>query len=231
MRGVASSRAGHQWRQLSHLVKSGAHLYTLAAANWRHLRCVMMANSWTNTKPRPMTMQEKASVASLRPAGKDGSTALNRLADSIVRCNELAPDRWGLSVLEHGVRLNFGKIEVMTVDRIAVRMLVDFDTLPEVFPDCEGFSLVVRDVDDPGAGFYKSVPGSVICMIEVANCTGLSDCIHAVEQSHLALLRKASLTGRNPMTAKSHSEATITEIANLIGRSLPQPAYLSHKTL
>ena len=191
----------------------------------------MMANSQTNTKPSPVTMKEKASVTSLLPAGKDGSTALNRLADSIVRCNELAPDRWGLSVLKHGVRLNFGKIEVMTVDRIAVRMLVDFDTLPEDLPDCDGFSLSFRDEDDPGAGFYKSVPGSAICRFEVGNRTGLADCIHAVEQSRLALLRKASLTGRNPMTAKSHSETAITESANFLGRSLPRPAYLSHNTL
>lgn len=167
------------------------------------------------------------SVSDHLPAGDAGMLAFRRLAQSIEAANALRHDRWGLSLLKDQIRLNLGKIEVMTVTPNTVKLLVDFDALPEDFTKCPGRNLIVRNLDNPEEGVYRSVPYSMFCNIRLAHCPDVADCLNTMEQAHLALLRKAALTPRNPMTAKSHSVAAIQEIEQLLGIKLPQPSYAS----
>lgn len=165
-------------------------------------------------------------VSRYLPQGKPGELALKRLAASIFTANELAPDRWGISCLKNFVRLNLGKIEVLTITPLELRVFVtDVEELGNA-PSCPGRSVVVRDPEDLEVGYYKSVPGSALCYIDVQDCTNLETCLGLVEQPHLKLLRRAALTSRNPMTAKSHSIDAIIEIERLLGTMLSQPRYV-----
>ena len=165
------------------------------------------------------------SVAERLPQHEVGRLALRRLAASIVAANELAPDRWGLSCLRTFLRLNLGKIEVMTISPRVVRLLVASDALPHDLRPWPGSEVVFADPDDLEVGYYKTVPRSALCWIDVPDCEDLGGCLAFMDQSHQLLLRKAALTARNPMTAKSHSVSAIREIEQLLGMTLPQPRY------
>jgi hypothetical protein len=146
---------------------------------------------------------------------------LNFLADSIATADTVSPDRWGLTLNKDFLRLNVGKIEVLAFFQYSVHCLIDLNTLPEELreDDRVGFK---ENKTDPSLGFYKSVPGSVVCDIfdeEPEQVLAL------IKGSHQALIESAGRTGRNPMTKKGHSPAVIDYLVSYLGRDLPQPSY------
>lgn len=164
------------------------------------------------------------SVCKYLPPHDAGRIALSRLAATIHAANEVSPARWGLSVLPKMLRVNLGKIEVFTVDTESVRLLVDYSELQNAAPKWKGRFLYYAE-PEPEAGYYASVAGSVICVIDTSACPDLVDCLADLEQAHLRLLRRAGLTTPNPMTQKSHSITAVLQIADLLGSPVPQPAY------
>ncbi len=159
------------------------------------------------------------------PSGPTGVLALNRLAASIDKANSLSADRWGLSLLRTLIRLNLGMIEVVTLSPDELRLVLDWGSVPDELPDVDAMLFVVGSEDDPFEGVYPSVPGSAICEITLSECTQLPATLLALEQSHLTLLRNASLTTRNPKTKTGHSVSGIRAISTRIRRELPQPRY------
>jgi hypothetical protein len=126
--------------------------------------------------------------------------------------------------------INLGMIEVMTVAPDEVRLLVAAECMPDHVPDADAMGLAVGSVDDLSVGFYKSVPGSAICVIQVPRCKHLRETLDALEQTHLTLLQRGALTSRNASTAWGHSVAGIREISSAIQRELPQPRYARSDT-
>ena len=166
------------------------------------------------------------SVSKFLPPNDAGRTALERLAATFRAANEIAPDRGGLSVLPKMLRLNFGKIEVLTVDPDASDCSSTTRSFRTRRPSgrgasCSKASQILRRVS------YRSVRGSVICGVLPIACKDLSDCLADLEQAHLRLLRRAGLTTQNPMTKKSHSVLAIEQISDFLGSPVPQPKYVT----
>lgn len=146
---------------------------------------------------------------------------LGFLADSINTAYVLAPDRWGLTLKKNLIRLNVGKIEVIAFFPGILHCLLDLDTIPKELYEDERANLFENE-SDPRLGFYRSVPGSVVCNVYVEDFEGV---LPLIQDSHRVLIEKASKTGRNPMTKKAHSPAVVDYLSSYLGRDIPHPSY------
>jgi hypothetical protein len=146
---------------------------------------------------------------------------LNFLADSIDYASGCAGDRWGLTLKPNFVRLNVGKIEVLTISYNVVHCLLDLNTVPKELWDDERLD-IKGNKQDLRMGVYSSVPGSVFCNVPAEEFDQVSS---SIRPSHRVLIDNASRTGRNPMTKKGHSPASIDYLSSYLGRALSQPLY------
>jgi hypothetical protein len=146
---------------------------------------------------------------------------LDFLADSIGTAYATSPDRWGLTLNKDFLRLNVGRIEVLAFIPDFIHCILDLDTLPEDIREDDRVSLKENE-NDPRLGFYKSVPGSVVCNIFSEEP---EEILALIKGSHKILIENAARTGRNPMTKKGHSPAVIDYLVSYLGRDIPQPTY------
>ena len=160
-------------------------------------------------------------VQMLIPEEENRRTCLIFLADSINTASLLAPDRWGLTLKKDLIRLNVGKIEVLALFPFVVHCLVDLDSIPQEIRKDERFKLLENETD-PRLGYYKSVPGSVVCNIIAEDFEGV---LPIIQEAHRILIENASQTGRNPMTKKAHSPAVVDYLSAYLGREIPHPSY------
>jgi hypothetical protein len=146
---------------------------------------------------------------------------LDFLANSINTAYVLAPDRWGLTLKKDLIRLNVGKIEVLALFPDIAHCLLDLDTIPKELWEDDRVTILENE-NDPRLGYYRSVPGSVVCDVFVEDIEGV---LPLIQDSHRILIENASQTGRNPMTKKAHSPAVIDFLSSYLGRDIPHPSY------
>lgn len=151
----------------------------------------------------------------------DQQVCLEFLANSIGIAHALSPNRWGATLKKNLIRLNVGKIEVVTLLPGVLHCILDLDTIPEKLWKDEIVNLH-RSEYDPEIGVYKSVPKSVACNMLVENAEKV---IPLIQDSHRILVQKASQTGRHAMTKKAHSPAVIDYLSSYLGRKIPKPEY------
>jgi hypothetical protein len=161
-------------------------------------------------------------VQSLIPEEIIRHKCLDFLADSINTAYGLAPDRWGLTLKKDMIRLNVGKIEVLALFPKMVHCLIDLDSTPkELLGD--DMVIILKNESDPTLGYYRSVPGSIVCNVFVED---FEEVLPLIQDSHRILIENASQTGRNPMTKKAHAPAVIDFLSSYLGRDIPHPDYL-----
>ena len=128
------------------------------------------------------------------------------VAESIRRAHELAPEKWGVTPKDGWLRLNLGRIEVLTVSGTRMRVVVDAATAPG---------------DLELAGGYASVPGSQVTVVPVSHAAAV---LPRLRRSHDELLQHASKGSFNPGSRRGHRNWAVDEIARLVGVHLPLPA-------
>jgi hypothetical protein len=119
------------------------------------------------------------------------------------------------------LRLNVGKIEVLAFFPDAVHCLLDASTIRKELWEDERVDLLENE-NDPRSGYYKSVPGSVVCNVLAEDFEGV---LPLIQDSHRALIENAAQTGRNPMTRKAHCPGAVDYLSTYLGRDIPHPSY------
>jgi hypothetical protein len=160
-------------------------------------------------------------IQNLIPEEATRRKCLDLLADSINTAYVLAPDRWGLTLKKDLIRLNVGKIEVLAFFPDIAHCLLDLDTIPKELWEDDRVT-ILEDENDPRSGYYRSVPGSVVCDVFVEDIEGV---LPLIQDSHRILIENASQTGRNPMTRNRHSPAVIENLSSYVGRDILHPSY------
>ena len=95
------------------------------------------------------------------PEARIRSVCVAALADSITAAHAAAPNGWGVT-LSFGLRLNVGKIEVMSFGPNWIRVILDSRSFPEVLRNRSDGVLKLEHA--PGhKGVLRSVPVSVAC--------------------------------------------------------------------
>ncbi|MEP7137702.1 MAG: hypothetical protein ABI904_22480 [Chloroflexota bacterium] len=163
-------------------------------------------------------------VQFLIPGKANQKECLEFLANSIEIAHALAPDRWGVTLKEDLLRLNVGRIEVLAFYSGILRCILDLHTIPEKLEKLriDETVYIFPDKNDPEAGFYKSVPGSVACNMYV---TDTKKVLPLIQDSHRILVENASKTSRHTMTKGAHSPAVIDYLSSYLGRTIHQPEY------
>jgi hypothetical protein len=160
-------------------------------------------------------------IKELIPEGVNPRKCLDFLANSICVADVLAPDCWGITLQKKLIRLNVGMIEVFAFFPDIVHCLLDLDTIPKALWKDKRVELLPNK-NNPEAGCFKSVPGSVICDMFVEDS---EEVLALIQDSHQLLLENASQTRRHPRTKIAHSPAVADYLSSYLGRNIPQPAY------
>ena len=167
-------------------------------------------------------------VEKLIPEGTNPRVWLEFLADSISTANDLHPNCWGVTLQKKLIRLNVGKIEALAFLPGLFHCIIDLDTIPVKINEYERDEKVElhKNKNNPAAGFYESVEGSVICNIFVEEFNeNLGEVLQLIQDSHRLLIKNASRTPRHPRTKIAHSPSVIDYLSSYLGRNIQQPEY------
>ncbi len=123
------------------------------------------------------------------------------MADSITRAHAAAPQGWGVTLLDNMVRLNVGRIEVMTFTPDWVHLVLDSRCFPETLRDRQQVELLFQSSPHE-KGVFRSVPVSASCGFP-AKLAG--ELFPLVRSSHHSLIGAAGDTTRNAATRIGYS--------------------------
>lgn len=135
---------------------------------------------------------------------------LDVFANAVIFAHALSPDKWGVSLLDQFIRLNLGGIEVLTLARETLHLVLFRPKLP-----AELRELVTGDG-------YRKVPQS--CFLDV-------DYLESARTWDLAkppwreLARRASETPRHSMTRKAHSPGVLDFLRREGWKEVPNPLW------
>lgn len=160
-------------------------------------------------------------IQTLIPRKSDRQVCLEFLANSIEMAHSISPNCWGVTLKDDLIRLNVGKIEVVSFLSEILHCILDHDTIPKKLWKDEIVNLFT-DEHDLESGIYKSVPNSVACNMFVQDAKKV---IPLIQDSHRVLVESAAQTGRHAMTKKAHSPAVIDYLSSFLGRRIPKPEY------
>jgi hypothetical protein len=129
------------------------------------------------------------------------------LAEAVAEAHALAPDKWGVSMLDRFVRLNLGRVEILTIGHDVLHLLVYQSRVPDELRDLQH-----------GDG-YASVPGS--CFVEVSNPD--IRFWDLVRPAWREAARRAAQTPRHSMTRKAHSPGVLEYLRQAGWKEVPNP--------
>ncbi len=160
----------------------------------------------------------------LLPDEKIRRQCLEFLANSVKEANRLADDKWGITLFANCVRLNLGRIEVLSIRQDGlIEVTADSESLPD-FPPELNVEVHKPTGNEPSDGVFKTVPGSAACFFFEEQTLLV---LPQLYESHTKLLGKAAQTSRHTMTEKAHSPGVIEYLKDYLNQPLPQPAYFN----
>jgi 5-methylcytosine-specific restriction enzyme A len=145
------------------------------------------------------------------------AACLAEFGRSVSFAHEENPDRWGVTLLDYGLRLNVGRIEVLTIVAGEFHLLLDG---PSISREARK-SGWIQFVERPG-GFYRSGPDSVVGGFAPA---ALLLALPLVRDSHLVLIRSASALPLNPASLRAYSPGAIAYLIEETGIARAHPSY------
>lgn len=167
-----------------------------------------------------VTLAEFAVSASrLIPDDKHRRSVFEFLADSIMIAAQHGPGSWGLTLKPNFIRLNVGRIEVITIRKGEIAVVLSSKVSSDL-------SHAVETKRVNGGALYKSVPDSFWSNFSQST---LERATNGIRASHDALIIDASSTFRHQSIATAHSPGMVSYIAEYLGRQLPLPTYATEK--
>jgi hypothetical protein len=132
------------------------------------------------------------------------------LADAVVEANTYSPAKWGTTMRADFIRLNLGRVQVVTIGRELLHLLVREDRLPEKLPA----HWVL-------AAGHLSVPEA--CAVQISAPT-IADWTH-IRPAWSEAARLAADTPMHNMTKPSHAAGVLEFLRTATGREIPRPSW------
>jgi predicted HNH restriction endonuclease len=149
----------------------------------------------------------------LQPQADD---VIQALGHSIEIASQADQTKWGIRINDQSIMLKVGFVEVLQVGRGWFHLLVKNNS------NVRGLRA------DPRIDFtqtpYKNAQNCDTCSFDTPN---LKQFYPRLKKAHEAAIRVAALSPRHTSTAKDHSQKLVEFLAADLGRSLPQPGYIS----
>ncbi len=145
-------------------------------------------------------------------------TTLDILTQALLFANENAKNRWGITLLKSFIRLNVGKIEVLTIHKDCVHFVVDKNSLPNDILD-----LVIQEFGQfESESVFKSVKNAFPLNLAYYS---LAKYYPKIIESFFSMIKSAAKTSIHNMTANAHSPAVIEYCSIILDKHLEQPFY------
>jgi hypothetical protein len=152
------------------------------------------------------------------------------LGTSIELVHQSGPYRWGVRLAPDSIMLKIGPHEILQIHswewERPFHLIIDRNSVPpevRAWPEL-AFS---EDWDCYGqreaAGYYPSNPGSEACDMPFGM---VKDAYQALLEAHAEVIARAATKRRNPSTLRAHSPELVRFVAQVLGKPLPQPAYI-----
>jgi predicted HNH restriction endonuclease len=152
----------------------------------------------------------------LLPHGTRRTTILQFLSQSIFAIpNACGSDRWGLSLFPNLIRLNVGPIEVLTISKEKIGVVLLESKIEETLR-----SKLVK-YKASGNGQYRYPTGSRYFGITVRQFCAL---VKDIRKPHIALIETASSGARRPMFYKAHSRGLTAYLAREFNINVCDPS-------
>ena len=132
------------------------------------------------------------------------------LADAVVEANGLSRVKWGTTIRAQFIRLNLGRVQVVTIGRELLHLLVREDRLPKRLP--------AHWVPAPG---HLSVPEA--CAVQISAPTVADWTLVRPAWSEAA--RLAVDTPMHNMTKPYHASGVLEFLRTATDREIPSPAW------
>lgn len=160
-------------------------------------------------------------IESLLPDVETRKICLNAFADSIITAHQLGANKWSITLYNHRIRLNVGRIVVCALHDKKFWAAFDSGSLSDA--DRTSLNNMVKFETA-----YKSIPSSIASFIELVN---LAQVIPILRQAHAELLKKAASgsTYFNKRMLNAHSPGVTAYLRNYLGKDIPDPAYVVDK--
>ncbi len=144
---------------------------------------------------------------------------------AVTVANEYGNDKWGITLKSNYIRLNVGKIEVLTIYPSLLHLILDFKSITD-----ESFSIKELNIF-PGKNeftepIYKSVKNSIACNIEYKS---VREYFPKIKESFRNLIINAAKTTIHNMTSNAHSPAAIKYCSYILDKPMPQPLYYQNE--
>lgn len=141
------------------------------------------------------------------------------MAESVVIAHAAAPDRWGVTLFPHMIRLNVGRIEVLAFFPDMVHCIIDSRNVPAALQQHQDVALVLEP-----RGVLPSVPVSCACDFPAELA---SELFPMIRSTHDSLIRAASRGPLNPGARVAYSSGVTDFLASRAGLDLQHPSYHS----
>lgn len=161
------------------------------------------------------------------------------LVRSIQTANQLATDRWGITLYPNSILMNCGRIEILIIQPDFMHVIIDSESLPELPPlapkveiRATRASIEMDNKELPpetgteiqiGKGFYPSVPDSIACDFSAEQAELV---LPLIQDSHIKLIQKAVQTPLFQNRKNAHSPGVIEYLNNYLKEQLFQPGYI-----
>ena len=141
-------------------------------------------------------------------------------ADVIALAAAAGNNRWGLTPLSDGIRVNVGWTEILTAGPEFLRLVADGELaragqLPKIVELEEG--------TDP-RGFYPSIPGSVLAIISYEPVPDVERAIAALQPAVEKAIQRAARRPASRGVMDGHRPEAVLALASFLGRDLPSPS-------
>lgn len=161
--------------------------------------------------------------------GRYWDDVMRALGMSIELVHQYGPRRWGLRLTRgpEGVMLKVGMHEVLQLvdGKPLFFLIVDKNTVPTEVRSLPEL-MFSGDRDCYGnrgtEGYYPSNPGSEACDMPFER---VKETYQTLLKSHATVIARAAKTRMNPTTPGTHSCHLVRFVGEVVGKSLPQPAY------
>lgn len=137
-------------------------------------------------------------------------TVIDVLADAVIEAHGLSADKWGTTLRERFIRVNLGRVEVVTVGRELLHLLVLETRLPRDLPE--------HWVLAPG---HATVPRS--CGVQLAAPTAADWAL--AHPAWTAAAKLAAETPRHSATRQAHAPGVLEFLRTTTSREVPNPLW------
>ena len=168
------------------------------------------------------TSAAKEVLQKILPIDREREAAVKFLAESVEYCNEKYPDCWEVSLFNHLIRLNVGRLYSLDLKEGSVMFFCNPDSLSDELK--QKFSRYIKVYDE-----FRSLKRDVL-QIELPSEVFV-DSSSLFRNSHHAFLDLAMGTATTSPYKAAYSPGIIEFVNDMLNTSLPHPGFFNYRNI